>query len=820
MISIQNLNKTYDKGRFSANKVLHDVSFTLPETGFVCILGPSGCGKTSLLNAIGGLDRFDDGTLRSGEAEVSRYGTALYEAERNRSFGYIFQNYYLLMDHTVAYNVYLGLHSLDLSHAEKLRRVRQALKAVEMEHYLRRTVGELSGGQQQRVAIARALARKPRVIFADEPTGNLDEANTLNICTLLRRISKTSLVVMVTHEERIADFFADRIIRLKEGRIDTDTDSWDRSGITTDTAKTLYAGDYQGQTLDTQGLCLNLLREEDAPPVNLTVVALKDRIVIKLDDSRAITCGKPADSPALLEGSRPTLTLEQLEHAAEEVPLFTHEAQHQTRAGQGLTFGMQLKEALRLCGGKDLKKWSLRLFLVLMAVLTVFVVSDYCTLASIDPEDFITSDSHVLELSLKRGPVLHPDGGALTTMTREYLQYLRQSGQDFSYVPAVALTPYYSVSFFHQMEKVDMKLLHFSYAPLSALDSSKLIYGRMPQNSQEIVIDRWVLEKAMEKEGILQNGISDVSYFLDQQLSYPKISYNPTIVGICDSGEPALYMDTAGIVSVAVTGKQVTPLSDLKKLCPGQFDDVTLTAEECLVVTNNAGEAYANRIGGSFTLSTLRHVTIKDAIEADVQGQVVVDDSLIEEMLWDICNSHFYLYCNDKAAMNSFLAQRGSENEREGYCIISVKDSYQTTYSEYEQASTMKADARTIVTFTVIVLCMVMLYLLCRAQTQSRMGMLAVYRLLGIPRRKLGGIFLLESLINSLFTALPAVALSWGYIQIASIVPELESNLLLPLPVAGWIYIGLLMYHLLVSFLPLLRLLQLPPAQLAAKYDM
>ena len=173
MIQVKKLNKTYDRGHRHANHVLHDISLELPKTGFVCILGPSGCGKTSLLNAIGGLDRFDNGVLSTEDVAVSRYGTAMYEAERNRSFGYIFQNYYLLMEHTVAYNVYLGMHSLDLPHREKLKRVRQALEAVEMGQYLRRTVGELSGGQQQRVAIARALARKPRVIFADEPTGNL-----------------------------------------------------------------------------------------------------------------------------------------------------------------------------------------------------------------------------------------------------------------------------------------------------------------------------------------------------------------------------------------------------------------------------------------------------------------------------------------------------------------------------------------------------------------------------------------------------------------------------------------------------------------------
>lgn len=173
MIEIKNLNKTYDRKSRNANHVLHDISLTLPDVGFVCIIGASGCGKTSLLNAVGGLDSFDGGQITALETTVSKSGTREYERERDNSFSYIFQNYYLLPDHSVAYNVYLGLHALALTHKERLARVKEALGAVNMSRYSRRKVGELSGGQQQRVAIARAIARRPRVIFADEPTGSV-----------------------------------------------------------------------------------------------------------------------------------------------------------------------------------------------------------------------------------------------------------------------------------------------------------------------------------------------------------------------------------------------------------------------------------------------------------------------------------------------------------------------------------------------------------------------------------------------------------------------------------------------------------------------
>ena len=284
MIEIKNLNKTYDRKRRDANHVLKDISLTLPDVGFICIIGASGCGKTSLLNAVGGLDSFDGGEIKTGQIAVSKSGTSSYERERNNSFSYIFQNYYLLGDHSVAYNVYLGLHSLALTHKERLSRVKEALKAVNMSRYARRIVGELSGGQQQRVAIARAIARRPRVIFADEPTGNLDEENTINICTLLRRISKTSLVVMVTHEEKIARFFADRIITLSDGKVTADETEWKRKKLMAG-GSTLYAGDYENRDIEQENIKIRVLSEEGAAGVNLTIAVLNDRIIVKTDDS-------------------------------------------------------------------------------------------------------------------------------------------------------------------------------------------------------------------------------------------------------------------------------------------------------------------------------------------------------------------------------------------------------------------------------------------------------------------------------------------------------------------------------------------------------
>ena len=816
MIQIHNLRKTYGHGRHAA-EVLHGVSFTLPETGFVCILGASGCGKTSLLNAIGGLDDFQQGTVSTESVTAKGYGSPGFEAERNRNFGYVFQNYYLLQGHSVGYNVYLGLHALDLSHKEKLRRVHQALKAVQMDRFFRRNVADLSGGQQQRVAIARALARRPKVIFADEPTGNLDEANTLKTCALLKKISKNSLVVVVTHEENLAKVFADRIITLDGGNIRSDSQDFARGTLRDSGDPAVYTGELTQSHITETGIELQLLQQEGAAPVKITVVSQQDRIVIQLSDPRQICLNEVP----VIEGNRPTLSMETLVDAeTPEEELFSAPASEAAKSGQGLGFGHMFREARTLVSGWGAKRVGTVLFLILMTLMTMIMAGDFLQLTTLNPEDFITSDAHILEVELDYGPKAAEGNTHIMRLIGQYMQWLRSSGQDIRMIPHVAATATYTSSAFRQMEEQLIKFTYFSYLPLDLLDESQLIYGRAPENPQEVVVDRWVLEKALKEDGILQNSIPDITFFLGTSISYSKLHYSPVIVGICDTGSPVLYMDQIGLVSLGVGNREAMTVSQLQALRPGKYDDLVIAPGEVVVVLNRAGSNYRNQVGGTFRTTTRTNYTIIGTIEEDIYPAFIASDDAVEDLLWDMTGTRFYLYCEDKEAVKTFLAQNSSPLEQEGVLSKRVYDRYSTTMAAYQQASAVRADARTIVTATVLVLAMVMLYLLCRAQVHSRIGMMAVYRLLGVPNRKLVGIFLMETVLLSAMTTLPAAALCYGGIQLCKLVPEWNVTLHLPLEAAAVIYLAILVYHILVSLLPLGRLLRLPPAKLAAKYDL
>ncbi len=222
MIKTANLHKYFNKRKKNEIHVMNDISIELPDSGLVVLFGPSGSGKTTLLNVIGGLDRAS-GKIELDGAVLDRYDMGKWDKIRNEKIGYIFQNYMLLEHLSIYENIRLVLNMVGITDKEEInKRVEYLLESVGMKNFKKRKAGLLSGGQQQRVAIARALAKNPSIIIADEPTGNLDSKNTVEVMNIIKKISKTKLVILVTHEREIAEFYADRVIELYDGKVVND----------------------------------------------------------------------------------------------------------------------------------------------------------------------------------------------------------------------------------------------------------------------------------------------------------------------------------------------------------------------------------------------------------------------------------------------------------------------------------------------------------------------------------------------------------------------------------------------------------------------
>ena len=202
---------------------LKGVSTSFRKNEFVSILGPSGCGKTTLLNIIGGLDRYTSGDLIINGKSTKDFKDKDWDTYRNHSIGFVFQTYNLIMHISVLANVELALTIAGVSKSERRQRAYEALEKVGLSDKAKKKPNQLSGGQMQRVAIARALINNPDILLADEPTGALDSETSIQIMELLKEVAKDRLVIMVTHNPELADKYSSRILHMKDGEIYRDS---------------------------------------------------------------------------------------------------------------------------------------------------------------------------------------------------------------------------------------------------------------------------------------------------------------------------------------------------------------------------------------------------------------------------------------------------------------------------------------------------------------------------------------------------------------------------------------------------------------------
>lgn len=225
MLELNDIKKDYVSGSTTVS-ALKGINLRFRDCEFVSILGQSGCGKTTMLNIIGGLDKYTSGDLKINGVSTKNYKDRDWDFYRNNSIGFVFQSYNLIPHQTVLSNVELALTLSGVSKAERKRRAIEALEKVGLGEQIHKKPNQMSGGQMQRVAIARALVNNPDILLADEPTGALDTETSIQIMELLKEISKDRLIIMVTHNPELAKDYSTRIVRLLDGVITDDSDPY------------------------------------------------------------------------------------------------------------------------------------------------------------------------------------------------------------------------------------------------------------------------------------------------------------------------------------------------------------------------------------------------------------------------------------------------------------------------------------------------------------------------------------------------------------------------------------------------------------------
>jgi len=815
MITLKNVKKTYNKRKQNANRVIDDVSLELPSTGLTVLLGESGSGKTTMLNAISGLDKVDEGTITFEDKVFDSYNTAAWDKLRTKDIGYIFQNYYLLPYETVYDNIRLTLKMIGINDEKSINaRVEYLLSVVGLSGYKHRMANQLSGGQQQRVAIVRALAKDPKVIIADEPTGNLDSRNTLEVMQIIKTISKGKLVVMVTHEESLATSYGDKIIRIVDGKIDSIIDNEEKTRHTKTHETDIYLKDLK-HVHESDSVNVFMDESSDTPP-QARIILKNKTLYIDVDHevyNKVYMMDNESDVK-IHNASR-----EEVSKTKEELPTFNYGEQFPTSKDEDLKQVISFKHAFER-SFKSLRrtgKFMKFLFLGFFFGATIFAlaVAMFTNIYFIDDEDVLNAPKYTYYGNV--------DESFNDFYTFENLEEVKTYASEHD-----AINDYYvgyeetSVRFklpkFYQTSGSTNQRAHMGL--LSEVNANDLIAGSMPSDATGILIDSNLADR-MLRNGLLPNlGIKTYSDLLSLDAEVSDEGFPIEISGIVESEAPIFYGNKALKMTLDHSSFYALDLipDDMYTLLGG---DLPTASNEVLMPLNMVP---LDAIDGPNTIdiSAIDPVMI-DNIEYDVVGVYEIDtlsgvntrfvatSEALEKRAFNSNNAKAYFYVNDPEA---YEAQRDSSQ-------APLNNMYEQAYQiEYENRR-MSSGGLIVFSVVTLVATAAAFYFIIRSSMMKRIYEIGVYRSLGVRRFDIIKLFLIEILlITTLSSVLGFLAMTYVLNEVVQASGELVDvfNVNVFTITGGLLIIYAL--NVLFGLFPLFGLLRKTPAQIQTVYDL
>ena len=537
MVTLQNVDKYFYRRKSNQIHVINNTSLELGDTGLTALLGPSGCGKTTLLNVIGGLDKADKGRIFINGQRITGRTAGAVDRIRNLNIGYIFQNYNLINTMTVFDNVAMVLKMVGIKDEKEIReKVEYALELVGMYRYRKRYADMLSGGERQRVGIARAIVKNPAIIIADEPTGNLDSANTLEVMNIIKSISREKLVILVTHEENLANFYADRIIRLRDGQVISDEINKNAEGLDYRIENRIYLRDIKDQrTFGDEDHKIRVYNESGGK-MDIDIVISRGNLFIQTRDTGSrMEIVDDNSSIELVDDHYRALTAEEAEARRFHADRFA--ASKPLRHSSIFNIFTMLAAGFRTVGKYHILKKILLVGFLISAMFITYAVSNIAGILNMPDEKFIQDNKAYVGVVQKKIPV------------DDYLMIESDPSVEYA-LPGSG--------------KINMQMKYDEYwqtswggavfkGSLSAsedLTEEDIKYGRLPEKKYEVAMDALLLKRAIEDNpDIINAGYKDPEELLGRHLTLKELP-EFTIVGITDKTSPCIYASKSMFINM------------------------------------------------------------------------------------------------------------------------------------------------------------------------------------------------------------------------------------------------------------------------------
>ncbi|MBE6040044.1 MAG: ABC transporter ATP-binding protein/permease [Clostridiales bacterium] len=815
MIKLDKVNKYFYKGKSNQIHVIDNTSMTLPDKGIVCLLGPSGCGKTTLLNCIGGLDKVNSGKIWIDNQLITRFSTNKIDTIRNARIGYIFQNFNLLDDRTVFENVAIALRMIGIRDKTTVEnRVRYCLEKVGIDQYRNKLASSLSGGQRQRVAIARAIVKNPRIIIADEPTGNLDSANTLEIMNIIKTISKERLVILVTHERNIAEFYSDHVAEMKDGKIVKAYNNDSSRYLDYQLENKIYLRDMEVQ---------KKFKKDD---VEVSVYGDEERqadikLVIRGNNLYIDTGGNlnVVDETSNIEMIDDHYTA--MDESYFDGKDFDYTAYLPEKYKAKYTSVYRLTNMISsgwktVKGFKKVKKFLLLGF-VAAAMFAFLAVSNVMGIFDVKPEDYRTTNEHFVTISnpAKTEDLLNVAEG-LDSVT----YVIPGSTQKGITLP---MDDYLQTSYAAES-------LSVSVAQTVTLSPDQLIAGSMPEDPHDVVIDRKIIDNFL-RDGLGKPvGLDTMEEFIGRKLTVPNLSpYR--IVGVTDTKSPTLFVDPSQVMYILTNGEDPVDEFALDTgggeeedvIKSGKVMDLDLTTNKIEVTKGrkpeNAYECIINK-------DHEEEIELNKAVNVKVAGRKLTcvgyftsdsanDDTYYvnaETIRQDYIKKQkdFTAYAENPAQLKSILDQEGlsckinDERDRKAY-IHSRKD---------------QLTSAVVVAGIIMLISLIEMFLMLRSSFLSRIKEVGTLRAIGLKKKDIYRMFTGEILVITFITAIPGIILMYfGLSQVVKVSYYLEGFYMINPMIAGITFGIILLFNLLAGLIPVFMTMRKTPAQILARTD-
>lgn len=817
MIRLVNVNKYFNRRKSNEIHVINNTSIELGNKGLVTFLGNSGCGKTTLLNAIGGLDRVNSGDIYIDDEKITTRSNSKKDELRNIHVGYIFQNFNLIEDSTVFDNVALVLKMMGIRDKDEIEeRVMYILKRVGIDRYRNRPAKMLSGGERQRVGIARAIVKNPKIIIADEPTGNLDSKNTIEIMNIIKAISREKLVILVTHERDIAEFYASRIVEIVDGKIVSDKENHHNDELDYRLENKIYLKDLPVQKeLQQDRVKIRYYSDREDQDLEIKVVVRNGNIYIETPES----LGEGSDVVELVDDHYKKLSkdiYEEYEFDYDKLvdknfkPKYTSIFNLWTLLAGGYKkiFSYSLIKKILLAG------------FVLASMFSIYAVSNIAGITNITDEKFVQVDQNYLSI----------EGGRVTPkMLKKYEQ---MDGMDYV-LPGDSMVQIILPFDDYYQSAGASDNVRGSLSAHSMIEEESLLAGSLPEKKRDIVIDKLLADKLFNQNIGPMVGIDTYEELIGRKVSMGKLD-GFTIVGVTEQHSPCVYASRKLFMDILENQTQ----DDESYVGEGQSADGQSGAGQNAVtnwnLVKNKGEL---EITGGNAPDDLYEVLVDEMYRYEYYIGSTLDTKVNGKKL-TVCG--FYrdprqgnnMYVSAKTAKYAFLGtQQGlilsPKNEETRAKILTdlenqnvkISDCYADARDEYIESIRKQIIATILVSGIILLISLIEMYLMLRSSFLSRIKEVGVLRAIGLKKKDIYKMFLGEIIAMTTLTTLPGMVFMAYILNGICKVPFVGDQFLMN-PVVFLVSFAIVFgFNLIAGLLPVFNTMRKTPAAILARND-